>query len=170
MVTILALNKTSTLTTAEASIQLQNGSSDATWQVTIDFTALGIDQLRQAWLTFAPALTDSAAYADTEWAATFSNWSVADPQGKRPLSIASAGSVRIGSANSAVQYTGTDWALEAGFFHLGFCQVASAAGDTATVKYYCQQVHDLYLGTSLYTDRGMVSVALDGDTATTLDC
>ncbi|MGA3025874.1 MAG: hypothetical protein ABSF98_13985 [Bryobacteraceae bacterium] len=170
MVTILASSKTSTLTTAEASVKLQNGSSDATWKLTIDFTALGIDQLRQAWLTFAPALTNSAAFADTEWAATFSNWSVSDPQGNQPLRVAGPGSVRVGNADSAVKYTGADWAIEAGFFNRGFCQVAGAAGDTVTVKYYCQQVHDLYLGTSLYTDRGTVSVSLDGGTATSLDC
>ncbi len=82
----------------------------------IDFTALGIDQLRQAWLTFAPALTDSAAYADTEWSATFSNWTVSDPNGKRPLKIAGPGSVRIGNADSAAHYAGTTWAIEAGFF------------------------------------------------------
>jgi hypothetical protein len=170
MVTILASSKTGTLTTAEPSIKLQNGSSDATWQVTIDFTALGIDQLRQAWLTFAPALTDSAPYADTEWSATFSNWSVSDPQGKRPLKIAGPGSVRVGNADSAVKYTGTSWAMEAGFFYRGFCQVASAIGDSVTVTYYSSQAHDLYVGTSLYTDRGMVSVSLDGDTAAALDC
>jgi hypothetical protein len=170
MVTILASSKTTTLDTVEPSIQLQNGNSDATWQVTIDFTALGIDQLRQAWLTFAPALTKAAAFADTEWSATFSNWTVSDPQGNQPLSIAGPGSARIGNADSAVKYTGADWAIEAGFFNHGFCQVASAAGDSVTVSYYCQQVHDVYVGTSLYTDRGTVSVSLDGDTATTLDC
>jgi hypothetical protein len=170
MITILALNKTSTLTTAESSVTLAGGSSDATWQVTIDFTALGIDQLRQAWLTFAPALTYSSAYADTEWSATFSNWSVSDPDGNRPLSTAGPGSVRIGNADSAVKYTGTSWAIEAGFFNHGFCQVASALGDSVTVKYYSDEAHDLYVGTSLYTDRGLVSVSLDGDTATSLDC
>jgi hypothetical protein len=170
MVTILALNKTSTLTTAESSITLTGGSSDATWQVTIDFTALGIDQIRQAWLTFAPALTYASAYADTDWSATFSNWSVSDPNGNQPLSTAGPGSARIGNADSAVKYTGTSWAIEAGFFNHGFCQVASALGDSVTVKYYCDQVHDLYVGTSLYTDRGIVSVSLDGDTATSLDC
>ncbi|MGA2185213.1 MAG: hypothetical protein ABSH47_19515 [Bryobacteraceae bacterium] len=170
MVTILASHKTDTLTTAEASVKLRNGSSDATWRVTLDFTALGIDQLRQAWLTFAPALADSAAFADAEWSATFSNWTVSDPQGKRPLRIAGPGSVRVGSADSAVKYPGTSWAIQAGFFNRGFCRVASTAGDSVTVKYYCQQAHDLYVGTSLYRDRGIVSVSLDGDTATSLDC
>ena len=170
MVTILASSKTSTLTTAESSIQLQSGSSDATWQVTLDFTALGIDQLRQAWLTFAPALTDSAPYADTEWAATFTNWAVSDPQGNQPLAIAGPGSVRVGNADSAVQYAGTSWATQAGFFNRGFCQVASAAADSVTVKYYCEQVHDLYVGTSLYKDRGIASVSLDGGAADSLDC
>jgi hypothetical protein len=170
MVTILASNKTTTLTTAESSIKLQNGSSDATWRVTLDFTALGIDQLRQAWLTFAPPLTDSAAFADAEWTATFSNWTVSDPQGKRPLHIAGPGSVRVGNTDSVVKYAGTPWANQAGFFNRGFCQVANTAGNSVTVKYYCQQIHDLYVGTSLYKDRGTVSVTLDGDTATSLDC
>jgi len=170
MIAVPALAKTATLTTAEPSVTLSGGSSDATWRVSIDFTALGIDQLRQAWLTFAPALSYAAAYADTEWSAAFSNWNVSDPRGHRPLKIAGPGSVRVGNADSAAKYAGTSWAMEAGFFYRGFCRVASAAGDSVTVKYYAAQAHDLYVGTSLYTDRGMVSVSLDGDVATTLDC
>ena len=170
MITVPALSKTATLTTAEPSITLAGGSSDATWRVSIDFTALGIDQLRQAWLTFAPALSYGQAYADTEWSAAFSNWNVEDPGGHRVLKVAGPGSVRVGNADSAAKYTGASWALQAGFFWRGFCQVANAAGDSVTLKYMAQQTHDLYVGTSLYTDRGTVLVSLDGDPATALDC
>ena len=69
-------------------IQLAGGSSAVTWNCTIDFTALGIDQLRQCWLTFAPSLT-AGTYAAIEWQAIFSNWQLAGadtvtgPSGRR---------------------------------------------------------------------------------------
>jgi len=173
MITVLVSSKTATLTTTEPFVKLAGGSSDATWRVSVDFTGLGIDQLRQAWLTFAPALTDSGAFVDAEWSAVFTNWSVADPQGRRALKVAGPGSVRIGSADSAAKYAADSddgWLIQAGFFHRGFCRVAQAAGSAVTVKYSCQQTHDVYVGTSLYKDRGTVSVSLDGDATTPLDC
>ncbi len=36
--------------------------------------------------------------------------------------------------------------------------------------YSCQSPHDLYVGTSLYSDRGVVGVRLDEDAETDLDC
>ncbi|HEY7212075.1 MAG TPA: hypothetical protein VH477_17505, partial [Bryobacteraceae bacterium] len=43
-------------------------------------------------------------------------------------------------------------------------------GDFVTISYKCASAHDLYLGTSLFNNRGIVSVTLDGDAATSLDC
>ena len=39
-----------------------------------------------------------------------------------------------------------------------------------TVFYSCPSPHDLYIGTSLYSDRGVAGVSLDEDAETELDC
>jgi hypothetical protein len=174
-VTMYAISAGTNLT-CNTPVTFSGGTSAATWRVSIDFTALGIDQLRQAWLTIAPQLRPGA-YSDTEWSVTVSNWTVTDPGGKRPLKIASpASSVRIGSKDAWVSYSGSSWIEEAsnqpgvtGWFHRGFARRASSPGDSVTIQYSCQQIHDLYLGTSLYTDRGIATVSLDGDAATDLD-
>ena len=58
-------------------LQLAGGNSDnVVWNISLDFSALGIDQIRQAWLTFAPRLPDGGVYKDTEWTAIFSDWSI----------------------------------------------------------------------------------------------
>jgi hypothetical protein len=162
---------------------LTGGVSAGIWRVSIDFTALGIDQLRQAWLTFSPERNPSGAYADTEWSVIVSNWTVTDPNGKRPLKIAGPGSTRVGSRDPWVTYSGTSWAEEAsnqpggtGWFWKGFAHRMGSVtgtpgiGDYVTVKYSCQHAHDLYLGTSLYSDRGIVSITLDGAALPDLDC
>jgi hypothetical protein len=156
---------------------LAGGSSDATWHVSLDFSALGIEQLRQAWLTFSPKLPRGTAYVDTEWSAVFSNWFVTDVHGYRALKVAGDGSVRIGSRDPWATFSGQSWVQEAsnqsggtGWFYHGFARRAATTGDRVTVKYHCHAVHDLYLGTSLYKDRGIVSVSVDSHPTTTLDC
>jgi len=154
-------------------LQLAGGNSDGvTWNVSIDFSALGIDQVRQAWITFAPRLPSSSTYRDTEWTARFSNWSVADPGNKRTLQIAGPASLRIGNdEGGACVYSGAGWKIQgANNYWRGFARVTAEPGDSATVSYAATQAHDLYLGTSLYLDRGIVSVTLDGDLPTNLDC
>ncbi len=85
MVRLYVIATSAGLTTVESVVQLSAGSSDATWRVTLDFTALSIPSIRQAFLTFAPRLADSAPYAAEEWDAVFTNWAVvADPNGKKP--------------------------------------------------------------------------------------
>lgn len=153
-------------------LQLSGGNSDnVVWNVPLDFSALGMDQIRQAWLTFAPRLPDGAVYSDTEWTATFSNWSVSDPNNVRPLQIAGPGSVRVANDDDRVVYSGAGWKVQAAnnYWH-GFARVTAEAGDSVMVSYTCGQTHDLYLGTSLYQDRGSISITLDGDPSTTLDC
>jgi hypothetical protein len=154
-------------------LQLTGGNSDnVVWNISLDFSTLGIDQLRQAWITFAPALTPNKAYNDTEWTATFTDWSTTDPNNVRVLQIAGPGSVRIGNDESGgITYSGSGWALQSAnnYWH-GFARVTHQAGDSVTISYSSTFTHDLYLGTSLYSDRGMVNVSLDGDPATTLDC
>jgi hypothetical protein len=168
MIAMYATHKTTTLAT-DGLVKFTGGSSASTWRVSIDFSALSINNIRQAWLTLAPALTDSAAFTAGEWSAEFTNWNVTDPGGKRPLSIAGPGSVRVGNRDPWATYTGA-WADQDGFYYHGFAKVASATSASVSVFYSCQSTHDLFVGTSLYTDRGIVSVSLDGDTATDLDC
>ena len=153
-------------------LQLAGGNSDnVVWKVSLDFSALGIDQIRQAWLTFAPQLPTSGVYNDTEWTATFSNWSVTDLNNVRTLQIAGPGSIRAGNGDASCSYSGSGWKTQSAnnYWH-GFARVTSEAGDTVTITYKCEQTHDLYLGTSLYLDRGTVAASLDGDSPTALNC
>lgn len=178
---IYTQSKTATLTATASAEQLAGGSSDATWHFTVPLDAIGIPttsgetRIRQLWLTFAPELSDGAAYADAEFEATFTNWTVTGANAA--LKVAGPGSVRIGSRDKWVSYSGATWAEEAsnqiggtGWFYLGFARRASTVGDSVTIRYACQSTHDLYLGTSLYSDRGKWTVSLDGGASTTLDC
>ena len=185
LITLYAISKNADLAISPSVAPLTGGVSDATWNVTVDFSALGISHLKQAWLTFAPQIQHAIGgnpwpivdYQDTEWLVTVTNWSVTDPNGVRPLKIAGAGSVRVGSRDSWVTYAGSSWIEEAsnqpggtGWFNKGFAHRMSTTGDSVTVKYACQFAHKLYIGTSLYTDRGIVSVTIDGVAGTPLDC
>ncbi|HEY3939331.1 MAG TPA: hypothetical protein VGL97_18005, partial [Bryobacteraceae bacterium] len=160
------------LTVDNPVLQLTGGNSDnVTWDISLDFSALGIDQIRQGWLTFAPALSGQAAYSDTEWTATFSNWSVADANNKRTLQIAGPGSLRIGNdENGACTYS-AGWNVQAAnnYWH-GFAQVTDAPASSVAISYTHNQTHDLYLGTSLYIDRGIINVTLDGGSLPPVDC
>ncbi|MBV8812681.1 MAG: hypothetical protein JO033_28755, partial [Acidobacteriaceae bacterium] len=162
-----------TLAASDPVLQLTGGNSDnVTWTVSLDFTKLGIDQIRQAWMTFAPQLSNEASYSDTEWVATFTNWTVTDANNIRQLKCAGAGSVRVGNDElGVVFYGGSGWTTQAAnnFWH-GFGRTTSNPGDSISVTYSCQRTHDLYLGTLLGNYAGMVSVSLDGDAATILDC
>lgn len=170
MVALYSIWKNNNLKTTQSSVKLSGGSSAVTWEVEIDFTARGIDSLRQCWLTLAPKLADSTDYADTEWTATFSNWSVTDPSSKRPLKVASPGSTWVGNRDAWAAYSGSGWAEEAGFYWRGYARRSKTTNDKVTIKYSCQYTHDLYVGTSLYTDRGIAGIKLNGDTETDLDC
>ncbi len=153
-------------------LQLAGGNSDnVTWNISLDFTALGIAQIRQAWFTFAPQLAAGAAYSATQWTASFTNWSVTDPKGIQALQCAGPGSVRIGNGDPGCVYSGTGWsAVPANNYWRGFGRETGTAGDSVTVTYNCASTHDLYLGTSLLNNRGIVNVSVDGDAPTALDC
>ena len=157
----------------QAQIQLTGGTSAVTWNCSFDFTALGIDSLRQCWLTFAPSLTPSptngAAYTASEWQATFSNWQLNGPDSTKALQIAGPGSVRLEEDNSACTFS-ANWAIESGFYSHYYAKAASLVDEAVSVTYTCQFTHNLYLGTSLYSDRGVAGIRLDGDTETLLDC
>ncbi len=151
-------------------VHFSGGSSAVTWHVKLDFTALGIDSVRQMWLTFAPQLADSAAYASTNWDATFSNWAItADPNNVKALQVAGPGSVRVEESDVWAAFASSWASTSNGWFSKGFAQVSSALGDAVTVNYRCSSPHDLWLGTSVYSDRGKFSVSIDGGAAIFVD-
>lgn len=234
LIELYSLSKTSTLSFDQTQYQLTGGSSNVTWNCSIDFTALGIDSLRQCWLTFAPALV-TGIYSPTPWGATFSNWQLSGPTATQQLQVAGPGSIRIDQSDSACTYSGT-WSESAGFYSKYFANVTPsffssvAAGSaitiggvsytvasvesplqltltsaapsgtgiawsvppglsgqatvsgtsvtavafdpnaSVTVTYICQFEHDLWIGTSLYSDRANVGVSVDGDAATPVIC
>jgi hypothetical protein len=168
LIQLYTLSKAGTMALDRAAIQLADGSSAVTWNVNLDFTALGIDQLRQCWLTFAPALT-IAPYAATEWQAVFSNWTLTGPDTVKTLKVAGPGSVRVESESSACAWS-PGWNSETGYYSKYFAKGTSDPSATVTITYYCQAVHDLYLGTSLSSDRAVAGVTMDNDTETSLDC
>lgn len=148
---------------------LTGGSSAATWRVTIDFSALNIAQARMMWLTFAPPLVYGQTMPPTEWQATFTNWTLTGPEAVKALSVAGPDSVRVEETDSWCSYSGI-WSAEEGFFSKGYARFSDAINDTVTVRYSCAATHDLYIGTSLYSNRGRFGVRLDGDAETDLDC
>ena len=159
-----------TLNVAQSVMPLSGGNSDnVTWHINLDFSALSIDYLRQAWLTFAPQLTTAAAYSSSEWTATFSNWSVKSIKDNMKFLCAGPGSVRIGNdETTACTYTGSGWSIvSANNYWHGFGRQTTNPGDAVTVTYTCASVHNLNLGSSLDANRGIISVTLDGDEPTT---
>ena len=185
----------SSLSFDQTQLLLAGGSSAVTWNCSIDFTALGIDQLRQCWLTFAPSLANGASFTASEWLATFSNWQLTGPDSVAALQVAGPGSVRIEEDGASCSFT-SNWSVESGFYSKYFAAAASLLDESVTITYTCQFTHNLYIGTSLYgttapaaglvvvtdtlynslfnnnlySDRGVAGVQLDGDTETLLDC
>jgi hypothetical protein len=171
---LLEMHKTGTcyLTPAGTS-KLTGGTDPTSIHVHMDFSALGIASVRQLWLTFAPPLTYDAgsvnpslvAFAPQEWSAVVSNLAVGDPGGVTPLKIAGPGSVTITSVDSWATRAGSGWTQVPGWYVGGFAWQSANAGDTVTVKYSCQSVHNLYWGTALSTVGGAISVSVDGGAA-----
>ena len=139
------------------------GSSDCTWTVTLNFAALAIPSIRTMWLTFAPPLNDAASLPDTEWAATFTNWTLSGPEAKKRLTVAGPDTVRVEEDSSWCKYTGT-WTQQSGFYSGAYCRRANQSGARVDVFYSCPVPHDLYVGTTLFADRGQIGVRLDNDT------
>jgi hypothetical protein len=169
MLGMYAVAKNDGLKTASETAAFSGGKSDSIWRVTLDFGALGLQQIRQMWMTFAPPLANGKAFEDTEWEATFTNWTVSGPDTIKLLKVAGPGSVRIEENDSWCKYVG-QWTDETGFFSDGFAKHTAAQGASVSVRYSCSSPHDLYLGTSLYSDRGIVSIQLDGGAETSFDC
>ncbi len=155
-----AVSKNARLTTLEPLVQFAGGSSDATWHVSIDFTAKEIPEVRKAWLTFAPPLSPGKPFESTEWEAVYTNWSLTGPEDLRRLQIAGPGSQRFEESSTLCTYAGA-WAAEYGFFSEAYAQVSKAAENTITIAYVSNVEHELWIGTSLYNDRGAAEVRID---------
>ncbi len=179
-VTFYELHSSTRLYFSPSSVQLAGGSSDnVSWHIHVDFSALGWTDLTKIWLTFAPALANSAAYTPTEWQVSVTNWTVTDPNGVRPLKVAGLGSVRIEEDNPWVVRAGywEDPSLidpkVAAYWSRGRA-IRSAYSQyetrTLTIETHCQSTHDIYVGTWLDWNCGIVSATLDGGTPITLDC
>ncbi|WP_321473209.1 hypothetical protein [uncultured Paludibaculum sp.] len=156
-----ACSRNERLRTAQDYVKFEGGTSTAKLHVSLDFSALGWTSVRQMWITLAPRLADGEEYEDTLWSASFENWTVTGPEEVRRLRVAAPGSVRVGSLDQRCEYQGS-WQPESGFYMDNCARVTQTAGAAVTVRYHCARPHDLWLGTSLSSDRGAVRVEVDG--------
>jgi hypothetical protein len=182
MVTFYELHKNANLYfTPAGSTALTGGSSDGvTWHVTADFSTLGWTDLQKLWITFAPALANGAAYATTEWQVHVTNWTVVDTAGHRALPVAGPGSVRIEEDSAWVARSGY-WdslplpaAGDAGggpnYWSQGRAIRGATAGQTLVIETHCGATHDVWVGTRLDANCGIISATIDGGAPVTLDC
>ena len=56
------------------------------------------------------------------------------------------------------------------FWSQGRAIRAATSGATVTIETHCQSTHDIYVGTRLDSNCGIVSATLDGGAPVTLDC
>lgn len=167
---LYTLNKNDNVKFDGESYQLGGGTDSSNVHFKLDFSALGITTVRKLWMTFAPELPSagSAFPASREFSITATNWTVTDPNGKRPLKLAGPGSIRVPSKAPTVHYTGSSWTkvdsrgAGHGWLMGGFGMRARTYGDKMRLTYRCDATHELWLGTSLYSDRGKVKIKLDG--------
>jgi len=169
-ISLYAVWKNTRLRADTPTLTLTGGLSEGIWRVTLDFSALGIPQIRQMWLTFAPPLAPGMALPSTEWHAAFTNWTLTGPEAVRALQVATPDSVRVEENDAWCTYSAGWSPGEVGFYSEGYAKRAAQVDATVTIRYSCAAVHDLYIGTSLYVDRATVGVRLDGDTETDLNC
>lgn len=175
---LIEMHKTgTTYITPAGATKLTGGVDPISMHIQVDFTSLGLTSLRQAWLTLAPPLPINSsagnytlqAFTAEEFSYTFSNWVVKDPSGHTPLKIAGPGSVLVSSSDARSSYSGSGWAVQDGVFYHGFSKVSHTAADSVIITYSSQYTHDLYLGTSLYIDRGIFNILVDGIAQPDLD-
>ena len=174
MVTFYELHKTGSLYFTPATVKLAGGTSDSIWwHISADFSALGWTDIEKLWITFAPKLGFGKAYEPKEWTINVRNWSVSGSSGVRALKVAGPGSVRIEEDDL--------WVVRSGFWENapsdgfafwsdGRAIRAAAEGAALTVATHCQAMHDIYVGTRLDGNCGIVQASLDGGAPVRLDC
>jgi len=163
--TRLEATTTTAFATSQYLASFAGGSSDCTWRITLDFSALDIASIRQMWFTFAPPIPDGAPLEDTEWLAEFTNWNLTGPPSKRELKVAGPDSVRVEEDSPWCKYSG-HWIQQTGFYSGAFAKRTADTGARVEIFYSCNSTHHLYLGTTLFADRGQVGAILDNDTET----
>lgn len=178
---LLARYKTDTTIIAPYSlVKLQGGQDPTSFHVSTTFFTNGSTtpyRIRQAWLTLAPPLpidvsasqSTLAPFTQKNFAYNFSNWTVSDGTSNRALKIAGQGSVTIGNGNPLSVYSG-NWTQQSGAYFQGYIEGSANTGDAVTITYTSGCVHDIYVGTALNSDRGILGVTLDGTALANLDC
>ncbi len=151
------------------------GVSPSAWTLafnfsnTSQFTETTIQELS---FTVAPDLTQGD-FARMQWGATVTDWTVTDANGRRPLYVAGPGSVRLEENNPWVVTSGYwEAAPTDGFAYWSQGQAirAAASGAALTIETHCAATHNMYVGTRLDTDCGIIQATLDGGAPVTLDC
>lgn len=152
---------------------LAEGKSPDKWHIAIDSSSLTQTRIQKMWLTFAPDI-QRQTFAQYSFSVAVTGWTVTDVNGKRALKVAGPGSVRL-EENSA-------WVARAGYWEaapaLGWWSQGRAIRSaysayesrTLTIETHCGQAHDIWLGTRLDFDCGLVQATLDGGSPVTLDC
>lgn len=161
-ITLYATWKNGRLRTAERSRPLAGGASTAVLRVTLDFAALGLDEIRTMWLTFAPRLAAGKAFESEEWAAVFTNWAVSGPEQVKYLRFAGPASTVVGCAAPQCEYTG-GWEPVAGFYPDNAARRSTAPGASVTVRLSCEQPHEIWLTTEFAPGRPDVVWTFEGE-------
>ncbi len=144
------------------------GNADATWRVTIPLS--GFSDISKMWMTFAPKLPYQMTYIPEEWTAVFTNWTVTDSLGKRKLRVAGPHSVRLEEDDRWAKYVGYWEPAPENFWSGGRAVRAAATDATVTIETHCGQTHDIYVGTRLDYDTGIIEARLDGGSPVYIDC
>ncbi len=161
-ITLYATSKNDRLKTNLAKVKLEGGVTRAMLRVTLNFSELGIPRIRKMWMTFAPRLADGEDFESQQWSAEFGQWVVTGLEETRRLKVASTGSVRASSIDSACTWSG-GWEDIDGFFMDNAARRTVQAGSSVTVRYACMYPHELMLGTVLAVTSGIILVELDGE-------
>lgn len=152
---------------------LSGGANTAVWRVTLDFDQLVADgelsstQIRQAFFTYAPPISERSL-TRTTWSATYTNWAVTGTN--RLLKFADPLESVVVHHDDPLwaAFTGS-WSDVAGFYSHGFAKQTTTPGAGVTFTIHALAVSDLYVGTSLFSNRGKLSISVDGGAATNLD-
>jgi hypothetical protein len=177
MVTFYAQAVGGGLTVSAPVIALAGGTCDGLlWHITANLSALGMGTISKLWLTFAAPLSNAVAFTMREFSVVVTNWTITDGGGVRPLKVAGPGSVRIGETDPWVFSAGYwEWAPADGFAFWSQGRARRSAysayeSRTLNIRTQCQSTHNIYVGTWLDSNCGIVKFTLDGGATKTIDC
>jgi hypothetical protein len=150
-----------------------NGTSPTQWQVTLNLSSLTdrdgnpvpTYNMRKMRWTYAADL-QAGAFERSEFQVLISGWTVTGTN--QTYSVAGPGSLRIEDDNVAFAYSGS-WTESRGNYSGGLIHYTNAAGDSATCTYQATQAHTLYLGTRYTANGALISISVDGGTASSLN-